>query len=161
MTNSEEQNQFFQKLLHDYLTIENELKMLGEAIKKRKDKKKNLGESILAFIKKNEINKINLDGDFKGHQLCEKITKTQNISKDEIMNIFENHFQEEKKEEKFQILQEEIKKKTVTKESSKLSMQKIKMNKKQKKEEDENKINSLIENELSENLPEHLSHLAN
>ena len=88
MANNEEQNQFFQKLLHDYLSVENELKMLNEALRKRKDKKKNLGESILAFIKKNEINKINLDGDFKGHQLCEKITKTQNISKDEIMNIF-------------------------------------------------------------------------
>lgn len=159
MTNNEEQNQFFQKLLQDYLSVENELKMLNEALRKRKDKKKNLGESILAFIKKNEINKINLDGDFKGHQLCEKITKTQNISKDEIMNIFENHFQEEKKEDKFNLLQEEIKKKTVVKESSKLSMQKIRMNKKQQKEEDESKINSLIENELDDNLPEHLKHL--
>jgi hypothetical protein len=160
MSSIEEQNQFFQKLLQEYLGVENELKMLSEATRKRKDKKKQLAESILAFIKKNQINKINLDGDFKGHQLCEKITKSQNISKDDIMNIFENHFQEEKNEEKFNLLQEEIKKKTVVKESSKLSMQKIKMNKKQQKEEDENKINSLIENELSEDLPEHLKHLA-
>ena len=76
------------------------------------------------------------------------------------MNIFENHFQEEKNQEKFNLLQEQIKKKTVVKESSKLSMQKIKMNKKQQKEEDENRINSLIENELSEELPDHLQHLA-
>lgn len=159
MSNTENQNQFFQRLLQDYLNTENEIKMLNEAIKKRRDKKKNLSESILAFIKKNEINKINLDGDFKGHQLCEKITKSENISKDEIMSIFENHFQNEKNEEKFNLLQEEIKKKTIVKESSKLSMQKIRMNKKQKKQEDENKINELIENELNDDLPEHLSHL--
>jgi len=159
MTTKENQNQFFQRLLQDYLNAENEIKMLNEAIKKRRDKKKNLSESILAFIKKNEINKINLDGDFKGHQLCEKITKSENISKDEIMSIFENHFQSEKNEEKFNLLQEEIKKKTVVKESSKLSMQKIRMSKKQKKQEDENKINELIENELNDDLPEHLSHL--
>ena len=160
MSTSEEQNQFFQKILQEYLGVENELKMLLEATRKRKEKKKQLAESLLAFIKKNKINKVNLDGDFKGHQLCEKITTTQNISKDEIMNIFENHFQEEKNQEKFNLLQEQIKKKTVVKESSKLSMQKIKMNKKQKKEEDENRINSLIENELSEELPDHLQHLA-
>ena len=160
MTNSEEQNQFFQKILQEYLGVENELRMLLEATRKRKEKKKQLAESLLVFIKKNKINKVNLDGDFKGHQLCEKITKSQNISKDEIMNIFENHFQEEKKEEKFNLIQEEIKKKTIVKESSKLSMQKVKMNKKQQKQEDENKINSLIENELSEGLPEHLQHLA-
>ena len=160
MASNEEQNQFFQKILQEYLSVENELKMLLETTRKRKEKKKQLSESLLAFIKKNKINKVNLDGDFKGHQLCEKITKSQNISKDEIMNIFENHFQEEKNQEKFNLLQEEIKKKTVVKESSKLSMQKIKMNKKQQKEEDENKINSLIENELSEGLPEHLQHLA-
>jgi hypothetical protein len=160
MASNEEQNQFFQKILQEYLSVENELKMLLEATRKRKEKKKQLAESLLAFIKKNKINKVNLDGDFKGHQLCEKITKSQNISKDEIMNIFENHFHEEKNQEKFNLLQEEIKKKTVVKESSKLSMQKIKMNKKQQKEEDENKINSLIENELSEGLPEHLQHLA-
>lgn len=159
MSNTENQNQFFQRLLQDYLNTENEIKMLNEAIKKRRDKKKNLSESILAFIKKNQINKINLDGDFKGHQLCEKITKSENISKDEIMSIFENHFQNEKNEEKFNLLQEEIKKKTIVKESSKLSMQKIRMNKKQKKQEDENKINELIENELNDDLPEHLSHL--
>lgn len=159
MTTKENQNQFFQRLLQDYLNAENEIKMLNEAIKKRRDKKKNLSESILAFIKKNEINKINLDGDFKGHQLCEKITKSENISKDEIMSIFENHFQSEKNEEKFNLLQEEIKKKTVVKESSKLSMQKIRMSKKQKKQEDEDKINELIENELNDDLPEHLSHL--
>jgi len=159
MTTKENQNQFFQRLLQDYLNAENEIKMLNEAIKKRRDKKKNLSESILAFIKKNEINKINLDGDFKGHQLCEKITKSENISKDEIMSIFENHFQSEKNEEKFNLLQEEIKKKTVVKESSKLSMQKIRMSKKQKKQEDENKINELIENELNDDLPDHLSHL--
>ena len=159
MTSKENQNQFFQRLLQDYLNAENEIKMLNEAIKKRRDKKKNLSESILAFIKKNEINKINLDGDFKGHQLCEKITKSENISKDEIMSIFENHFQSEKNEEKFNLLQEEIKKKTVVKESSKLSMQKIRMSKKQKKQEDENKINELIENELNDDLPDHLSHL--
>jgi hypothetical protein len=160
MSNNEDQNQFFQKILQEYLNVENELKMLLEAIRKRKDKKKQLSESILAFIKKNKINKVNLDGDFKGHQLCEKITKSQNISKDEILNIFENHFQEEKNQDKFDLIQEEIKKKTTVKESSKLSMQKIKMNKKQQKEEDENKINSLIENELSEGLPEHLKHLS-
>ena len=160
MSTNEEQNQFFQKILQEYLSVENELKMLSEATRKRKEKKKQLAESILVFIKKNKINKVNLDGDFKGHQLCEKITKTHNISKDEIMNIFENHFQEEKNQEKFNIIQEQINKKTVVKESSKLSMQKIKMNKKQQKEEDENRINSLIENELSEELPEHLKHLA-
>lgn len=160
MSTNEEQNQFFQKILQEYLSVENELKMLLEATRKRKEKKKQLAESLLAFIKKNKINKVNLDGDFKGHQLCEKITTTQNISKDEIMNIFENHFQEEKNQEKFNLLQEQIKKKTVVKESSKLSMQKIKMNKKQQKEEDENRINSLIENELSEELPDHLQHLA-
>ena len=160
MSTSEEQNQFFQKILQEYLGVENELKMLSEATRKRKEKKKQLAESLLAFIKKNNISKVNLDGDFKGHQLCEKITKTQNISKDEILNIFENHFQEEKNQEKFNLLQEQIKKKTVVKESSKLSMQKIKMNKKQQKEEDENRINALIENELSEELPEHLQHLA-
>lgn len=159
MTTKENQNQFFQRLLQDYLNAENEIKMLNEAIKKRREKKKNLSESILAFIKKNEINKINLDGDFKGHQLCEKITKSENISKDEIMSIFENHFQSEKNEEKFNLLQEEIKKKTVVKESSKLSMQKIRMSKKQMKQEDENKINELIENELKDDLPDHLIHL--
>ena len=158
MSNNEEQNQFFQKILQEYLSTENEIKMLNDALKKRRDKKKSLSESLLAFIKKNNITKVNLDGDFKGHQLCEKITTSQSISKDEIMNIFESHFKEEQKQEKFNKLQEEIKKKTVVKESSKLSMNKIKMNKKDKIKADECRINELIENELNDDdLPEHLT----
>jgi len=85
---SDSKNHFFQKMLQDYLTTESELKMLNEAVKKRRDKKNNLSESILTFIKKNNIKKINLDGDFKGHQLAEKISKTSTISKDDIMSIF-------------------------------------------------------------------------
>ena len=49
MSTSEEQNQFFQKILQEYLGVENELKMLLEATRKRKEKKKQLAESLLAF----------------------------------------------------------------------------------------------------------------
>ena len=89
---TDNKNQFFQKLLQDYLNTESELRMLNEAMKKRREKKKNLSESILTFIKKNNIKKVNLDGDFKGHELAEKISKTSSISKDEMMSIFQNHF---------------------------------------------------------------------
>ena len=88
---NDNKNQFFQKLLQDYLTTESEIKMLNEAIKKRREKKNNLSESILTFIKKNNIKKINLDGDFRGHELAEKISKTTSISKDDMMSIFQNH----------------------------------------------------------------------
>lgn len=157
---TDNKNQFFQKLLQDYLNTESELRMLNEAMKKRKEKKKNLSESILTFIKKNNIKKVNLDGDFKGHELAEKISKTSSISKDEMMSIFQNHFELNDQFEQFENIQEEIKSKTKVKETSKLALKKTKMNKKDKQHYDDQRINELIDNELSEDkLPEYLSHL--
>ena len=157
---TDNKNQFFQKLLQDYLNTESELKMLNEAIKKRREKKKNLSESILTFIKKNNIKKVNLDGDFKGHELAEKISKTSSISKDEMMSIFQNHFEINDQFDQFENIQEEIKSKTKVKETSKLALKKTKMNKKDKQQYDDQRINELIENELSEDkLPEYLNHL--
>jgi hypothetical protein len=157
---NDNKNQFFQKLLQDYLNTESELRMLNEAMKKRREKKKNLSESILTFIKKNNIRKVNLDGDFKGHELAEKISKTSSISKDEMMSIFQNHFENDDQYEKFEQIQEEIKQKTKVKESSKLSLNKTKMNKKERQVVDDQRINDLIENELNdESLPNYLNHL--
>ena len=157
---TDNKNQFFQKLLQDYLNTESELRMLNEAMKKRREKKKNLSESILTFIKKNNIKKVNLDGDFKGHELAEKISKTSSISKDEMMSIFQNHFELNDQFEQFENIQEEIKSKTKVKETSKLALKKTKMNKKDKQQYDDQRINELIENELSEDkLPEYLNHL--
>ena len=157
---TDNKNQFFQKLLQDYLNTESELRMLNEAMKKRREKKKNLSESILTFIKKNNIKKVNLDGDFKGHELAEKISKTSSISKDEMMSIFQNHFEINDQFEQFENIQEEIKSKTKVKETSKLALKKTKMNKKDKQQYDDQRINELIENELSEDkLPEYLNHL--
>lgn len=157
---TDNKNQFFQKLLQDYLNTESELRMLNEAMKKRREKKKNLSESILTFIKKNNIKKVNLDGDFKGHELAEKISKTSSISKDEMMSIFQNHFEINDQFDQFENIQEEIKSKTKVKETSKLALKKTKMNKKDKQQYDDQRINELIENELSEDkLPEYLNHL--
>ena len=157
---NDNKNQFFQKLLQDYLTTESEIKMLNEAIKKRREKKNNLSESILTFIKKNNIKKINLDGDIRGHELAEKISKTTSISKDDMMSIFQNHFEKSEQFDQFEKIQEEIKQKTKVKETSKLTLNKTKMNKREKQALNDQKINELIENELNDdNLPNYLSHL--
>lgn len=72
---SEEEIQFFKKSLQDFLELQQEISTIESALKLRKDKRKKLSESIHTFIQENEIEHINLQGDYSGKQIKSVVGK--------------------------------------------------------------------------------------
>ena len=56
----------FNIALHQYLKIDEEIKVLLEAIKLRNKTKKNLAETLGTYLRANEINNVKLGGTYKG-----------------------------------------------------------------------------------------------
>ena len=68
---------FFRATVKDYLKLEEEIKILESAVKARKDRKKNLAETLLTFLVEKDISHVNLQGDFQGKQLLCKQSDTK------------------------------------------------------------------------------------
>ena len=58
--------QVFNNALHQYLKIDEEIKTLMNAIKMRNEIKRNLGDTLSNYLRLKQINKVNLDGSYKG-----------------------------------------------------------------------------------------------
>lgn len=75
---SEEMNiEFFKMTLKEYLKLDEETKTLSKALKQRRDKMVALNSTLLAFLNKNDINQVQLEGAYQGQEL--KPDKTQKV----------------------------------------------------------------------------------
>jgi hypothetical protein len=79
---------FFKATIQDYLKLESEIKVLENAVKARKDRKKNLAETLLTFLVEKDISHVNLQGDFKGKQLlCKQSDTPSSIKLEDVETV--------------------------------------------------------------------------
>ena len=114
--NNEENNTLvdvngFNTALHQYLEIEEEVKVLLTALKQRNQKKKELGLSLSSY----KINNVNLNGTYQGKKLVSTVsTKSVGFNK---VSVTEAIYDELKNDEDvFAKIMEAISKKSVMKE---------------------------------------------
>jgi hypothetical protein len=131
----EEQNQFsdtniLNNTLNEFLKIDQEICKLTNALKARREKKERLSEMILIYLKKNDIELIQLSGQYKGKFIGEsKQITTSGFNKENVDKVLINYF--ENNIEDYQKVKKEINNTLTTKTITKLSMKKNKFNKKE------------------------------
>ena len=105
----------FNTALHQYLEIEEEIKVLLNALKQRNQKKKSLGLSLSSYLQENKINNVNLNGSYQGKKLVSTVsTKSVGFNK---VSVTEAIYDELKNDEDvFAKIMEAISKKSVLKE---------------------------------------------
>ena len=86
----------FNSAMHQYLRIDEEIKSLMEAVKHRNQIKKQLGETISHFLRSNNIEKVDLDGSYKGKRL-ESIVKEvpRGFTKESVVSAIHNELQDD------------------------------------------------------------------
>lgn len=125
-SSTEEEIQFFKKSIHDYLQLEDEISTIEKAIKARKEKRKQLSETILTFLQENEISHINLQGNFNGKQMkCATIKKKTSLNEKTIGTALDKYF--DNKDEANKVLEAIINNRTEV-EVNKLKLSKISNN---------------------------------
>lgn len=86
----------FNVALHQYLKIDEEIKVLLEAIKVRNKTKKSLAETIGTYLRANEIRNVNLGGSYKGKKLETKVSYTsKGFSKENVTKVLYDELKEE------------------------------------------------------------------
>lgn len=130
---SPETMQIFNKTLHQYLIIEEEIKVLRTAIKARNDLKANLDQILSTFLKKSTISHVKLNGTYAGKNL-ETVKKSTvvGVNKQVIVEILHDYFSD--KPDIFEDIMSKISEKSKIKETTKIQ---IKSNK------NYNKINDI------------------
>lgn len=105
----------FNTALHHYLEIEEEIKVLLNALKQRNQKKKALGLSLSSYLQDNKINNVNLNGSYQGKKLVSTVsTKSIGFNK---VSVTEAIYDELKNDEEiFSKIMEAISKKSIIKE---------------------------------------------
>jgi len=105
----------FNTALHQYLEVEDEIKVLLTALKQRNQKKKALGLSLSSYLQENKINNVNLNGSYKGKTLVSTVSnKPVGFNK---VSVTEAIYDELKNDEDiFSKIMEAISKKSVIKE---------------------------------------------
>jgi len=105
----------FNTALHQYLEIEEEVKVLLTALKQRNQKKKELGLSLSSYLQDNKINNVNLNGSYQGKKLVSTVsTKSVGFNK---VSVTEAIYDELKNDEDvFAKIMEAISKKSIMKE---------------------------------------------
>jgi len=105
----------FNTALHQYLEIEEEVKVLLTALKQRNQKKKELGLSLSSYLQDNKINNVNLNGSYQGKKLVSTVsTKSIGFNK---VSVTEAIYDELKNDEDvFAKIMEAISKKSIMKE---------------------------------------------
>lgn len=137
--------------LNEFLQIDQEIKKLNNALKARKEKKQRLSEMILIYLKKNDIESIQLSGQYKGKFIGEaKSVTTTGFNRENVNKVLVDYFQNNV--EDYEKVRKEIDKSLTTKTITKLAMSKVKMNKKDtdkiQKEEKDREIASLLDGEI-------------
>lgn len=150
MSNNDEL-QFLNSTIKQYLTISDEIKTLSSALSERRNKRDNLSKFILNFIKENNIKEINLEGDYKGKQICETITKSTKTKKNNIREALEELFKNDT--DTINKVIECIDNKSEIKEISRLKINKCSKQKRKKEN-----LEDLLNDEGTP-VPEHLKYL--
>ena len=89
---NEEEIEFFKKSIQSFLKLEEELKVLNGAIKQRRAKKKELCETIMAFIQEKDLDSVNLQGDYSGKQMmCKTSESRSRFLPEDIQGILEDN----------------------------------------------------------------------
>jgi hypothetical protein len=87
-SNDEVTMEYFKACLKEYLKLDEELKTLSKALKQRRDKQATLSQSLLMFLNKNDIGKIQLEGNYTGQELLtDKVNKVKNPNATSILEI--------------------------------------------------------------------------
>lgn len=135
----------FNNTLQEFLKLDQEIKKISAALKARRDKKERLSEMILTFLKKNEMSQIELSGDYNGKEIKESISTSvtgfnkKNVN-EVLMNYFENNIDDYNK------IMKNIETKMVKKETTKLKMNKIKIDKNLQKKMKNQEMDELLKN---------------
>jgi hypothetical protein len=153
----EECIKYFKESVKEYLKLEEEIKTLDKASKIRKEKRKNIGDSILSFIQQKDISHVKLQGNYKGRQIENHQTvKKTNVSFKSVTNIIFEHFDNI---DDAKNLMDKINGQRLETNVSRLRIAKDK-----KKKTSAFKLQNLVDNntmksELSEQVPEHMQYL--
>lgn len=87
-SNDEVTMDYFKACLKEYLKLDEEIKTLSKALKQRRDKQATLSQSLLMFLNKNDIGKIQLEGNYTGQELLtDKVNKVKNPNATSILEI--------------------------------------------------------------------------
>ena len=153
----EECIKYFKESVKEYLKLEEEIKTLDKASKVRKEKRKNIGDSILSFIQQKDISHVKLQGNYKGKQIENHNTvKKSNVSFKTVTSIIFEHFDNI---DDAKNLMDKINDQRVETNVSRLRIAKDK-----KKKTNAFKLQNLVNNntiksDLSEQVPEHMQYL--
>ena len=111
----------FNSAMHQYLRIDEEIKSLMEAVKSRNQIKKQLAETINNFLRTNNIERVDLDGSYKGKRL-ETIVKEvpRGFSKEAVVSAIHEELKED--DELFDKIMQALQRVSVMKEVWKLKI---------------------------------------
>ena len=150
-TNSEEEIQFFTKSIQDYLKLEEEIKTIEAAVKNRKEKRKNLSETILTFLQENEISNVNMQGNFSGKQMrCSTIKKKTALTEKTISKSLVKYFNDP--EEANKVLE------AIFSNRSEVEVQKLKLGASNKVNKSA-QLSELLENDSPDEIPDSMKYL--
>lgn len=78
----------FKLCLKEYLKLDDEIKTLQTVLRNKKNKIEGLEETLLIFLEKNNINQVQLEGDYQGKELIsQKLTRTKGVSSNSLLDI--------------------------------------------------------------------------
>lgn len=78
----------FKLCLKEYLKLDDEIKTLQTVLRNKKTKIEGLEETLLMFLEKNNINQLQLEGEYQGKELVsQKLTQTKNVSSNGVLDI--------------------------------------------------------------------------
>lgn len=150
-SNTEESNienniEGFNTALHQYLEIEEEIKVLLNAIKLRNQKKKQLGLSLSTYLREKQISKVNLGGTYKGKKLESVVThKATGFNKVTVTDAIYNELKND--DEVFSKIMEAISKKSVMEEIWKIKITSDKVSKEKKEKNNISMAEELLNEE--------------
>ena len=136
----------FNTALHQYLEIEEEIKVLLNAIKLRNQKKKQLGLSLSTYLRENQIRNVNLGGTYKGKKLESVVThKSTGFNKVSVTDAIYNELKND--DEVFSKIMEAISKKSVMEEIWKIKITSDKVTKEKKEKNNISMAEELLNEE--------------
>ena len=147
---------YFKKSVKEYLQLDDEIKILDKSSKLRKEKKKNIGDTILSFIQQKDISHVKLQGNYKGKQIeSQNLVRKSAVSFKSITNVIFDYFDDVADAKK---LMDKINNNRVETQVSKL---KIASGKKVKSSSLnlQNIVNTNSNDSLVEQVPDHMSYL--
>ena len=136
----------FNTALHQYLELEEEIKVLLNAIKLRNQKKKQLGLSLSTYLRENQIKNVNLGGTYKGKKLESVVThKATGFNKVSVTDAIYNELKND--DEVFGKIMEAISKKSVMSEIWKIKISSDKVSIENKEKNNISMAEELLNNE--------------